>query len=404
VLGKATIFHTRHYAPAHRFAASSVRGAALAAAHKLRVEHSLAATSKASLLKSGLGPGKEPERSELGSDPESSARAYIGISGWRYAPWRGVFYPRGLRQASELEFASRTFSTIEINGSFYSLMRPETYQTWYEQTPRGFVFAVKGGRFITHLKRLKDVATPLANFFASGLLRLREKLGPILWQLPPQQVFDEPKLRAFFELLPRSTAAAAKIARGHDQRLAGRSETRSLFDQPLRHALEIRHPSFMQPRFVELLREYGVAACVADTAGLFPCVQDVTADFIYVRLHGSSELYTSGYAPRELSQWAKRIEAWKAGGSVAGAQLVAAAPAVYPRDVYVYFDNDVKVRAPFDAANLERLLNGQPLRRLPKTLKGVTETPLDDWSRWRDLGRNDRVSLDKPGQRRRTGT
>ena len=341
------------------------------------------------------------DRSESESDGGVLARAYVGISGWRYAPWRGVFYPQGLRQASELEFASRSFSTIEINGSFYSLMRPETYQTWYEQTPSGFVFAVKGGRFITHLKRLKDVALPLANFFASGLLRLREKLGPILWQLPPQQVFDEPKLRAFFELLPRSTAQAAKIARAHDQRLSGRSETRVLFDQPLRHALEIRHPSFMKPDFVELLREYGIGACVADTAGLFPCVQDVTADFVYVRLHGSSELYTSGYARRELNHWARRIETWKAGGSVAGSPLLAAAAAVRPRDVYVYFDNDVKVRAPFDAANLERLLIGQPLRRLPKALKGVTETPLDDWSRWRDLRR--RAPPEKPGQRRGTG-
>lgn len=323
-----------------------------------------------------------------GGDPHPSrqARAYIGISGWRYAPWRGVFYPKGLRQASELNFASRSFATIEINGSFYSLMRPESYQAWYEETPPNFVFAVKGGRFITHLKRLKDVELPLANFFASGVLRLREKLGPVLWQLPPQQVFDAPKLRAFFELLPRSTEQAAKLARRHDHRLAGRSETRALVDRPVRHALEIRHQSFVQPAFVELLREFEIAACVADTAGLFPCIQDVTADFVYVRLHGSSELYTSGYAPRELRQWATRIEAWTRGKGEPNSRLITGEPARRARDVYVYFDNDVKVRAPFDAANLERLLNGQRMRRLPNTLKGVTETPLDDWSRWRGLG------------------
>ncbi len=316
------------------------------------------------------------------------ARAAIGISGWRYPPWRGVFYPQGLRQASELHFASRTFSSIEINGSFYSLMRPETYQAWYDETPPGFAFAVKGGRYITHLKRLKDVAAPLANFFASGLLRLREKLGPILWQLPPQQPFDEGKLRAFFELLPRSTEQASQLARRHDQRLSGRSETRALTDQPLRHALEIRHPSFVDPRFIDLLREYEVAACVADTAGLFPCIEDVTADFVYVRLHGATELYTSGYAPRELNRWATRIRSWLSGGSAPRSALVSPAPpALSPRDVYVYFDNDVKVRAPFDALNLQRILDGKRTRRAPAALQGVTETPLSDWSRWRDLGR-----------------
>ena len=315
------------------------------------------------------------------------ARAHIGISGWRYPPWRGVFYPQGLRQASELHFASRSFSTIEINGSFYSLMRPETYQTWYDETPSDFIFAVKGGRYITHLKRLKDVTAPLANFFASGLLRLREKLGPILWQLPPQQAFDEAKLRAFFELLPRSTKQAARLARRHDQRLAGRSETQASTDQPIRHALEVRHPSFMQPAFIELLRSYGIAACVADTAGIFPCIEDVTADFVYVRLHGSSELYTSGYAPRELNHWAARIQNWLEGRSGPRSALIAdTSGSGSPRDVYVYFDNDVKVRAPFDAANLARLLSGKRPQRLPPVLNEVTETPLSDWGRWRNLG------------------
>ena len=321
--------------------------------------------------------------------PLAAGRPYVGISGWRYPPWRGVFYPEGLRQASELHYASRSFSSIEINGSFYSLMRPETYQAWYDETPAGFTFAVKGGRYITHLKRLNDVAVPLANFFASGLLRLGEKLGPILWQLPPQQVFDHAKLRAFFELLPRSTAQASQLARRHDQRLSGRSETRAAIDAPLRHALEIRHPSFVQPAFIELLREFGIAVCVADTASLFPCIEDVTADFVYVRLHGATELYTSGYSVPELGRWASRVTRWLRGGSSPSVNLVAARlpPPRTPRDVFVYFDNDVKVRAPFDALNLQRLLDGQPTQLPPEALSRVKETPLDDWTRWQALAR-----------------
>ena len=330
-------------------------------------------------------------RSGVASEPNvgsRSARAYIGISGWRYPPWRGVFYPQALRQASELEFASRTFSSIELNGSFYSLMRPATYQAWYDQTPAGFVFAVKGGRYITHLKRLNDVEGPLANFFASGVLRLREKLGPFLWQLPPQLAFDEARLRAFLALLPKSTAQAAELAQKHDQRLSNRAETRALVDLPLRHALEVRHPSFLTPTFIALLREYGAAACVADTAKLYPCVQDLTADFVYVRLHGASELYTSGYGPRALQLWADRTKRWLGGENSPIDQLVSAvAPAATPRDVYLYFDNDVKVRAPFDAMNLRRLLDGERTKRPPRAIASVTETPRQEWAAWKSVGR-----------------
>jgi len=262
------------------------------------------------------------------------ARASIGISGWRYPPWRGVFYPQGLRQASELHFASRSFSTIEINGSFYSLMRPETYEAWYQETPKGFTFAVKGGRYITHLKRLKDVALPLANFFASGVLRLREKLGPILWQLPPQQVFDERKLRAFFELLPGSTQQAARLARRHDQRLAGRSETRALTERPLRHALEVRHDSFKDKRFYDLARKYNAAIVFAHDKD-FPEIDEPTADFTYARLMGSEEKVKTGYKPAELDKWAKRANAWAKKG-----------------DAFVYFISGAKVRNPAAAQAL----------------------------------------------------
>src|SRR5688572_26020237 len=147
----------------------------------------------------------------------------VGISGWRYPPWRGVFFPKGWPQKRELEYASRQVNSIEINGSFYSLQRPTSYRAWYAATPAGFLFSVKGGRFITHLKRLKDVEIPLANFFASGLLCLREKLGPVLWQLPPMFRFDPDRLAAFFKLLPRDTGAASRLAAEHDEKVKGRA-------------------------------------------------------------------------------------------------------------------------------------------------------------------------------------
>jgi len=172
----------------------------------------------------------------------------IGISGWRYEPWRGVFYPPGLAQRSELAFASRMLPTIEINGSFYSLQRPESYTEWHDETPPGFVFAVKGSRYLTHMLKLRNVATPLANFFASGVLRLREKLGPILWQFPPQLGFDAERFDAFFSMLPRDTEAALALARGHDERLAGRAWLKIDRVRPLRHAVEIAiRPSSTPP-------------------------------------------------------------------------------------------------------------------------------------------------------------
>jgi uncharacterized protein YecE (DUF72 family) len=176
----------------------------------------------------------------------------IGISGWRYAGWRRKFYPENLPQHRELEFAASTFNSIEINGSFYSLQLPSSYQRWYDATPPGFAFAVKGGRFITHMKKLRGVETALANFFASGVLALREKLGPILWQLPPTLGFDAPRLRDFFALLPRTMNQAAELTRKHDNKLKARAFTRidsSTTKQPLRHAMEIRHSSFMTQEF-----------------------------------------------------------------------------------------------------------------------------------------------------------
>src|ERR1700754_1160973 len=198
------------------------------------------------------------------------ATTRIGISGWRYAPWRGVFYPTDLTQRDELAFAARAFPTIELNGSFYSLQRPESYRQWYEATPRGFVFAVKGPRFITHMRRLRDIEKPMANFFASGVLALREKLGPILWQFPPNFRFDAGLFERFLAMLPKSAAAASTLGRGHNSHLRREAHLDVGRNHRLRHAVEIRHESFVDPAFIALLRKYGVAFVVADTAGKFP--------------------------------------------------------------------------------------------------------------------------------------
>jgi uncharacterized protein YecE (DUF72 family) len=264
----------------------------------------------------------------------------IGISGWRYPPWRGVWYPEGLPQRRELEFCGRHFPTVEINGSFYSLQRPEHYGAWHRATPPGFVFAVKGSRYVTHLLRLRNVERPLANFFASGVLALREKLGPFLWQLSPTLAYERERLAAFFELLPRTTAQALALARRRDARMSGRVRLAIEADRPVRHAVEVRHPSFVNDEFRALAARHRVAVVVADTAGKWPMMLDPAGGFVYVRLHGDVRIYTSGYSARALAGWAGRIRLWARDG----------------RDVYVYFDNDVKVRAPFDALALMRRL------------------------------------------------
>jgi uncharacterized protein YecE (DUF72 family) len=286
------------------------------------------------------------------------AEVRIGISGWRYAPWRGVFYPKGLRQKDELAYAAGIFNTIEINGTFYSLQRPVSFRAWRDETPPDFVFAVKGARYITHMLKLNRVDTALANFFASGVLLLEQKLGPILWQLPPNFAFDPDRLEAFFQLLPRTTAEAARLARRHDARMKGRSRTRTDADRPLRHALEIRHDSFRNPDFIRLLRRHRIGLVVADTVE-WPLLMDVTADFVYCRLHGSEQLYASGYGPKALARWAARIRAWTSGREADGEHAGSPARRAY-RDVYVYFDNDAKVRAPFDARSLMRRLQSPP--------------------------------------------
>jgi uncharacterized protein YecE (DUF72 family) len=270
-------------------------------------------------------------------DGERQPECRIGISGWTYQGWRGDFYPGGLPHRRELEYAASRLSSIEVNGSFYSLQRPSSYQRWHDDTPDDFVFAVKGGRFITHLKRLRDVEVPLANFFASGPLALGHKLGPILWQLPERLEFDATVLEEFLAQLPRTTAEAAALGARHDERLAGdRVDTTVRVEQRIRHAVEARSKTFADEAFYELLARHQVGCVLADTAGRWPVLDRRTSDLRYVRLHGDRELYASGYTPAALDSWATRCRQWLADGE----------------DVVVYFDNDAKGFAPHDAMAL----------------------------------------------------
>ena len=277
----------------------------------------------------------------------------IGISGWTYEPWRGVFYPERLAQKEELRFAAGKFPSIEINGTFYSLQKPASFARWAEETPDDFAFSVKATRFITHDRKLRDVEVPLANFFASGLLNLGMKLGPILWQLPPSSKFDYDLMETFCALLPRDTMQAAMLAKSHDPWMKDRAVTEAINKAKLRHAIEIRHKSFATPEFIELLRKYEVAIVCADAVE-WPRIFDVTSDFVYCRLHGSEELYASGYSDEALDEWAARVATWARGGESADDAKISSVPAIVvgKRDVYAYFDNDTKVRAPFDALGL----------------------------------------------------
>ena len=275
----------------------------------------------------------------------------IGISGWTYKPWRGSFYPPGLPQRRELGFVAERMNSVEINGSFYSLQRRSSFETWAASVPADFIFAVKGGRFITHMKKLNDIATPLANFYASGVLALGPRLGPFLWQLPPTLGFDAARMTSFFDQLPRTAGEAAAVAAGHDDRVP---EDRALTttthpDQPLRHTVEVRHETFRDPAFYALLRRHDVGLVLADNPGKWPILEELTTDFTYVRLHGHEELYASGYSDEALDAWAEKVRGWLAQG----------------QDVYVYCDNDIKVRAPYDAMGLLTRVRGTSVEAGP---------------------------------------
>ncbi len=298
---------------------------------------------------------------------ESAIR--IGVSGWRYPPWRGEFYPAGLRQADELAHASKKLPTIEINGSFYSLQTPASYAAWYDATPSEFMFSVKGPRYITHIRRLKEIDKPLANFFASGLFNLKEKLGPILWQFPPNMKFDAARFESFIRMLPRDTASALSLARRREARMTGRAALKIDATRPMRHAIEVRNQTFVDPQFVDLLRRFNVALVVADTGERWPQLQDVTADFLYLRLHGATELYRSRYSDQALRTWEKRLRIWSAGGQPGDGQRAVSDAEVElsPRDIFCYFDNTDKLHAPKNARRLLAMLGVKWQPRLPSS-------------------------------------
>ncbi len=266
----------------------------------------------------------------------------IGISGWTYPPWRGRFYPPGLVQRTELAYVAERLNSVEINGSFYALQRPTSYRAWRAQVGEDFVFSVKGGRFITHMKKLSEVETPLANFFASGVLALGPTLGPILWQLPPNLGFNADRMSAFFDLLPRTAGAAAQLAAQHDAKIGSGRELISteVPAQPIRHTVEVRHHTFCCDDFYALLRVHDIGLVVADNPGQWPILEQLTSDFMYVRLHGNQELYASGYSDDALRSWADKIRGWSDAG----------------QDIFVYCNNDAKVHAPYDAIRLRQLL------------------------------------------------
>jgi uncharacterized protein YecE (DUF72 family) len=280
-------------------------------------------------------------------------RIRIGISGWRYEPWRGVFYPEKLPQKSELAYASSKLNSIEINGTFYSMQRPSSFRSWNADTPDDFVFSVKGPRFITHIRRLREVAVPLANFLASGVLLFGKKLGPFLWQFPPNFKYDRELFENFFRLLPMNSEMALNIARSHDERIKTDDGLEVSGTFPVRHAIEARNKSFANEECIALLRQYHVGLVCADSPE-WPRLMDVTSDFMYCRLHGSEVLYANGYDDKSLDEWARRVIEWAQGGEPKDAHRVVDAPgAKLPaRDVFVYFDNDLKVKAPVDAQAL----------------------------------------------------
>jgi len=253
----------------------------------------------------------------------------VGIGGWVFKPWRGTFYPEGLQQARELEHASRAVTTIEINGTFYGSQKPESFRRWAAETPDDFVFSLKGPRFTTHRGLLAEAGPSVERFFGSGVLELKSKLGPVLWQLPPTKAFAPADFEAFLALLP--------------QRLDGR---------PIRHAVEVRHRSFCAGEFVALMRKYSVAVALIDS-DQHPLIADVTGDFVYARLQRTSEEIDTGYAKGDLAVWAKRARAFADGGAPPDLSTLAPAPGAQgKRDVFIYMISGAKVRAPAAAQAL----------------------------------------------------
>jgi uncharacterized protein YecE (DUF72 family) len=282
-----------------------------------------------------------------------AGRVRTGIAGWVFEGWRkGAFYPEGLKQKEELTYASRALTAIEINSTFYSHQKAESFQSWAAQTPGDFVFPVKGHQLITHIKRLKDAETPVANFVASGPLALGERLGPFVWQLPPNMKFDAARMEAFLALLPQTPEALLALARKHDDKTKAPFLDVTGIDK-VRHAIEARHESFAVPEFVAMMRDHNVALVIADTAE-WPWM-DATADFIYCRLQGAPG--SDHYEPEDLDGLAKRVAAWRDGAPAPEGKFITAAEAKpNARDVFAHFVSTDKEHAPRNAMELMRRL------------------------------------------------
>lgn len=259
-------------------------------------------------------------------------RIRIGIGGWTYEPWRGPFYPAGLPHKRELEYAGRRLTSIEVNGTFYGSQKPESFARWHDETPDGFVFSLKGPRYATNRKVLAEAGASVERFLTGGLLELKDKLGPINWQLAATKKFDPEDFEGFLKLLPASVEGRA-----------------------LRHAVEVRHPSFQTPELIDLARRYGVAIVVAGDSD-YPTIADPTADFVYARIMGTSEGEPLGYSPAALDRWAERARSWAAGGMAEGLETVGPAAERRPRDVFLYVISGHKVGNPAAAqALIERI-------------------------------------------------
>ena len=257
---------------------------------------------------------------------------HVGIGGWTYEPWRGLFYPKGLAQSRELEFASRAVTSIEINGTYYSTQKPESFRKWAKETPDNFVFSVKAVRFATNRRVLAEAGPSIEKFVSSGITELGKKLGPILWQFMPTKKFDAEDFAAFLAALPKTQDGVK-----------------------LRHAVEVRHESFVTKEFVALARKHNVAIVLADSAK-YPMIADVTADFVYVRLQQAQEKIVTGYTPAIIKKWSERAKAWQAGGGVKDLPALADAPKAMKRDVFIYMINGAKERAPAAAMALLKVL------------------------------------------------